>query len=74
MASKINFFAPSELLLRAKDLIFKIISVTSSLTPAIVENSWTTPFIFIEVIAAPCKEESKTLLRVLPSVKPKPLS
>ena len=49
-------------------------SVTSSLTPSIVENSCNTPLILIEVIAVPCKEESKTLLRALPSVVPKPFS
>ena len=30
------------------------------------------PGIFIAVIAAPCKEESKTLLRAFPKVKPNP--
>ena len=37
-ASKISFFTPSILLFRARDLIFKTISVTSSLTPLIDEN------------------------------------
>ena len=49
---------------------FKIISVTSSTTPAIVENSWSTPSIFTEVIANPSREDNKTLLRALPTVKP----
>ena len=40
-----------------------MISVTSSLTPSIVENSCNTPLILIEVIAVPCREESKTLLK-----------
>ena len=35
---------------------FKIISVTSSTTPAMVENSWSTPSILIEVIAKPSRD------------------
>ena len=53
---------------------FIMISVTSSLTPSIVENSCNTPLILIEVIAVPCREESKTLLKALPRVVPKPFS
>ena len=44
-ASKINFLLPSEELFKAKDLIFKTISVTSSLTPLIDVNSCKTPSI-----------------------------
>ena len=44
-ASKINFFVPSELPFKAKDLTFKTISVTSSLTPLIEVNSCKTPSI-----------------------------
>ena len=45
LASKISFFVPSELLFNAKDLTFKTISVTSSLTPFIDVNSCKTPSI-----------------------------
>ena len=38
-ASKISFFGVSDVLFKANDLIFKTISVTSSLTPLIEENS-----------------------------------
>ena len=44
-ASSINFFSPSALLFKAKDFTFKTISVTSSLTPFIEENSCKTPSI-----------------------------
>ena len=51
LASKINFFVPSEALLSANDLTFKTISVTSSLTPLIDVNSCNTPSIWIDVTA-----------------------
>ena len=57
-----------------KDLIFNTMSVTSSLTPSIVENSWSTPLILIDDIAVPCNEDKSTLLRALPNVVPKPFS
>ena len=43
-------------------------SVTSSLTPSIVENSWATPSIRTEVTAAPTSDESRTLRSELPNV------
>jgi hypothetical protein len=49
-----------------------MISVTSSITPGIVENSCSTPSILIDEIAYPSREESKTLLNALPIVSPKP--
>ena len=49
-----------------------MISVTSSTTPGIVENSCSTPSILIEVIAYPSKEESNTLRRAFPTVIPYP--
>ena len=45
LASKTNFFVPSELLFKANDLTFNTISVTSSLTPLIDVNSCKTPSI-----------------------------
>ncbi len=53
---------------------FNIISVTSSSTPGIVENSWSTPSNLTETIAAPCRDESRILLNALPIVIPNPLS
>jgi hypothetical protein len=49
-------------------------SVTSSRTPAIVENSCSTPSIWIAVIAAPWSEERSTRRSALPSVMPNPRS
>ena len=49
-----------------------MISVTSSTTPEMVENSWSTPSIRNEVIAKPSNEESNTRLSALPMVKPYP--
>ena len=54
--------------------MFNIKSTTSSFTPCIVENSCNTLSIFIAVMAAPCKVDSKTLRKAFPSVKPYPLS
>ena len=71
---KFIFLTPSECILSASDLILSTISVTSSLTPSIDENSCKTLSILIAVTAVPCNEESNTLLKALPSVRPKPLS
>ena len=70
LASKINFFVPSDELLRASDFTFKTISVTSSLTPFIEVNSCNTPSICIDVTAAPLIDDNKTLLREFPNVSP----
>ena len=43
-------------------------SVTSSLTPETVENSWATPSIRTLLIAAPPSEDSSTRRRLLPNV------
>ena len=48
----------------------RTISVTSSTTPSIVSNSWSTPAIFTVVIAVPSIEERRTLRRALPIVCP----
>ena len=39
--------------------MLKLISVTSSLTPGTVENSWRTPSILIELTATPGKDDNK---------------
>ncbi len=49
---------------------FKMISVTSSTTPGITENSCSTPSMRTEVMAKPSKEESNTLLNAFPTVNP----
>ena len=49
-------------------------SVTSSLTPAIVENSCATPSMRTLVTAEPDSEDSSTRRSELPNVYPKPRS
>ena len=51
---------------------FRMISVTSSTTPLMVENSCVTPEKRTEVIAKPSKDESKIRRKALPIVIPKP--
>ena len=72
--SKIIFFELEEEDFIAKFLTFKTMSVTSSLTPLIEENSCKTLSILIAVTAVPWSEDSKTLRSAFPSVNPKPLS
>ena len=55
-------------------LRFRMMSVASSTTPGIGENSCSTPSIFTAVIAAPSTEESSTRRSALPMVVPKPRS
>ena len=59
-------------LLNLTCLRFNTISVTSSTIPLIVENSCSTPSIFIEDIAKPSIEFNKILLSALPTVIPYP--
>ena len=50
-------------------------SVTSSTTPGMVENSWRTPWIRTAVMAAPLIEDSRIRRRALPDGRsPKPRS
>ena len=51
-----------------RPLMLRMISVTSSLTPGIVENSWSTPSMRMLVTAAPGMLESRVRRRELPSV------
>ncbi len=53
---------------------FSRISITSSRTPGRVLNSWSTPSIRTDVMAAPLIEERRTRLRALPRVAPYPRS
>ncbi len=67
-------FGPSPCMRRPIDLMFRMMSVTSSRTPGIDENSWSTPSICTEVIAAPCSDDSRIRRSELPRVSPKPRS
>ena len=51
-----------------RPLRLRITSVTSSLTPSMVENSWSTLSILMLVTDAPGIEESRVRRRELPSV------
>ena len=51
-----------------------MMSVTSSLTPLTVVNSWATPSIFTELTAAPSSDDRRTRRSALPNVCPKPRS
>src|SRR6266496_3360952 len=53
-------------------LMLRMMSVTSSLTPGMLENSCRTPSIFIDVTAAPGMDDSSVRRSELPSVYPKP--
>ncbi len=55
-------------------LMLRTMSVTSSRTPGIDENSCSTPSMCTEVTAAPWSEERSTRRRELPRVVPKPRS
>ena len=67
-------FTPSACILIEIALMFRTMSVTSSRTPGIDENSCSTPSICTEVMAAPWSEDSSTRRSALPSVTPKPRS
>ena len=58
----------SECMRQTTPLRFRTMSVTSSLTPEIVENSCATPSIRTLVTAAPASEESSTRRSELPNV------
>ena len=58
----------SECILQTTPLRLRMMSVTSSLTPWIVENSCATPSIRTDVTAAPPSEASSTRRRELPNV------
>ena len=59
---------------QCKLLMCKIIVVTSSTTPSIVENSCSTPSIWIDVTAAPGSEDKRIRRKELPRVVPYPRS
>ena len=68
LISKIIFLGLEDEDFIAKFLTFKTISVTSSLTPLIDENSCRTPSICIAVTAAPCIDDKRILLSEFPIV------
>ena len=65
---------PSPCILIAMSLMLSTMSVTSSRTPAIEENSCSTPSICTDCTAAPCSDDSRMRRSALPSVWPKPRS
>src|SRR5580700_11723069 len=65
---------PSPCILMAMSLMLRMMSVTSSRTPAIEENSCSTPSICTDCTLAPCSEDSRMRRSALPSVRPKPRS
>ncbi len=52
----------------------RMMSETSSTTPEIDENSWSTPSMWMAVMAAPSIEDSSARRRALPTVVAKPRS
>src|SRR6478735_11866531 len=65
---------PSPCILIEMSLMLSTMSVTSSRTPAIEENSCSTPSMCTDCTAAPWSEESRIRRSALPSVWPKPRS
>ena len=65
---------PSPCILMAMSLMLSTMSVTSSRTPAIEENSCSTPSMCTDCTAAPCSDDSRMRRSALPSVTPKPRS
>src|SRR3954470_191113 len=65
---------PSPCILTAMSLMLRTMSVTSSRTPGIEENSCSTPSMCTDCTAAPCNEERSTRRSALPKVTPKPRS
>jgi hypothetical protein len=50
--------------------MFRTMSVTGSMMPGIVENSWSTPSILMEVTELPSIEDKRIRLREFPNVTP----
>src|SRR5579872_321515 len=65
---------PSPCILMAMSLMLSTMSVTSSRTPAIEENSCSTPSMCTDCTAAPCSDDNRIRRSALPSVTPKPRS
>src|SRR5450432_3730763 len=65
---------PSPCILIEMSLMLSTMSVTSSRTPAIEENSCSTPSMCTDCTAAPCSDDNRMRRSALPSVWPKPRS
>src|SRR4051812_29402416 len=65
---------PSPCILIEMSLMLSTMSVTSSRTPAIEENSCSTPSMCTDCTAAPCSDDSRMRRSALPRVWPKPRS
>src|SRR5262245_34797638 len=65
---------PSPCILMAMSLMLSRMSVTSSRTPGIEENSCSTPSMCTDCTLAPCSDERRMRRSALPSVRPKPRS
>src|ERR1051325_5981978 len=65
---------PSPCILMAMSLMLSTMSVTSSRTPAIEENSCSTPSMCTDCTLAPCSDERRMRRSALPRVSPKPRS
>ena len=68
------FFSEIEVASRENDFSrtrfrLRMMSVTSSVHPGMVENSWLTPLIFTDAMAAPSIEERRTRRSELPIVR-----
>ena len=74
LTRRISVLAASVWLLSGISLRLRMMSVASSTTPLIGENSCSTPSIFTAVTAAPSIDDSSTRRKALPTVVPKPRS
>ena len=74
LTESVKTFGSSLLSLTGKPLRLSISAIVSSTIPGIVENSWSTPSIFMYVTAEPGIELSNTRRSALPRVIPKPRS
>ena len=71
---RVRTLGPSPFSFRGMDFKLRMMSVTSSTTPGMVENSWSTPWIRTAVMAAPLIEDSRIRRKALPTVVPYPRS
>ena len=67
---RLIFFSPGSSASTTISFTFRIMSVTASFTPSIVENSFKTPSILIPLIAVPGIEDNNILLSAFPIVFP----
>ena len=72
VTSSVNLTGSSEYEIKFRPFKFKMISVTSSFTYGIDENSWATPSMDTDVTAAPFSVLSSTRRNAFPRVVPKP--